>query len=466
MRTRIAEILRGEVPAPGEGRPVEVAGWVRSRRDSKGGFSFLDLADGSTVAGLQIVVDARLPNYASEVLHLGTGAAVAVRGRLVASQGRGQRVEVQAETVTVHGGCDPAAYPLQKQATSMEHLRGIPHLRARTRSVQAIMRVRAAASHAIHDFFRGRGFLYLHTPIITAADCEGAGEQFRVTTLPADDPPRGADGRVDATRDFFGRPAYLTVSGQLEGETYACAMGDIYTFGPTFRAEPSTTPRHLAEFWMVEPEMSFCDLAGDVALAIDFVRAVLRSVLDGCDAELELLERHQAPGLRAELARLAGADVARLTYAEAIAVLGRSGQRFDHPVGWGHDLQTEHERFLVERHCRGPVVITDYPQEIKAFYMRLNDDGRSVAAMDLLVPRMGELIGGSQREERLEVLLGRLRGAGLDPAAFGPYLDLRRFGSVPHAGFGLGFERLVCLLTGTANIRDVIPFPRTPGHCP
>jgi len=468
-RSRIAALLAGPAPAAGEERPVTVCGWVRSRRDSKAGISFIDLSDGSCLAGVQIVVPATLANYAEVVARVHTGASVRVSGRLVPSQGRNQTVEVQADAVSVLGDADPTTYPIQKQATSLEFLRTIPHLRARTRTFQAIMRVRSVLADAVHRFFQDRGFIWVHTPIITAGDCEGAGAQFRVTTLDPGKPPRlaagGDHGAIDWGQDFFARQAWLTVSGQLEGETYACGLGDVYTFGPTFRAENSNTPRHLAEFWMIEPEMAFCDLDGDRAVACDFVKATVAHALAHCAPELEFLEKQQAPGLCAGLEALAGAEFAHLTYTDAVAALEKSSKRFEFPVRWGVDLQAEHERWLVEEHCRRPVVLTNYPKEIKAFYMRLDDDGRTVSAMDVLVPRMGELIGGSQREERLNVLEERLRASGLDPAAYAPYLDLRRFGTVPHAGFGLGFERLVCLATGTQNIRDVIPYPRTPGNC-
>jgi len=466
MRRKIGELLAMDPPHEGEEVPVSFAGWVRSRRDSKAGLSFIDVGDGSSIAKMQVVADAALPNYTDEVLRCHIGCSIAVDGRLVASRGRGQAVEIQADAVRLVGECDPDDYPIQKQATSLEHLRTVPHLRGRTRTFQAIMRVRSELAFAVHDFFRERGFCYLHTPIVTASDCEGAGELFRVTALDPGDPPRGADGAVSWAEDFFAREAFLTVSGQLEGEAYACGMGDVYTFGPTFRAENSNTSRHLAEFWMIEPEVAFCDLDGDRELACDFVRAVVGRALERCDEELEFLEKQQVRGLRGSLEDLAGAEYRHLTYDDAVAILEKSGKKFEYPVAWGHDLQSEHEHFLTEKYCRGPVVVTDWPKDIKAFYMRLNDDARTVAAMDVLVPRMGELIGGSQREERHDVLVERMRSSGLDPARLAHYLDLRRFGTVPHAGFGLGFERLVCLVTGTANVRDVIPYPRTPGHCP
>ncbi len=461
QRTRIAQVLAA--PAPAAPTPITVCGWARSRRDSKAGISFVDLSDGSALAGLQIVVPATLTDYAELIKRIHTGTSLRVDGKLVASQGRGQTVEVQAEHVEIIGDCDPEKFPIQKQATSLEHLRALPHLRARTRTFQAIMRVRSALAQAVHRFFSGRGFTCVHTPIITGGDCEGAGKQFRVTTFDPAEAPRTADGAVDWAQDFFGREVHLTVSGQLEGETYACGMGDIYTFGPTFRAENSNTPRHLAEFWMIEPEMAFCDLDGDRAVACDFVRFTVAEAVRLCPTEIEFLEKQQSPGLRASLETLAGSDFAHLTYTDAIAALKKSGKKFEFPVEWGVDLQSEHERFLVEQVCRKPVVVTNYPKEIKAFYMRVDPDGRTVSAMDVLVPRMGELIGGSQREERHDVLVARMQEMHLDPARYAAYLDLRRFGTVPHAGFGLGFERLLVYVCGLSNIRDAIPYPRAPG---
>lgn len=466
QRTRIAAVLAAPAPATGETRPVTVCGWARSRRDSKAGVSFIDLSDGSSLTGLQIVVPAAMPGYEELIKRVHTGTSLRVDGDLVASQGRGQAVEVQAKQVQVYGDLDPEAYPIQKQATSLDFLRTIPHLRGRTRTFQAIMRVRSVLAHAVHRFFQERGFTYLHTPIISAEDCEGAGRQFRVSTFDPAKPPRTPEGAIDWAQDFFGKEVHLTVSGQLEGESYACGMGDIYTFGPTFRAENSNTPRHLSEFWMIEPEMAFCDLDGDRAVAVDFVRFTVAEALKLCPTELEFLEKQQSNGLRASLETLATSDFAHLTYTEAVAALQKSGKKFEFPTEWGVDLQAEHERFLVEVWCKKPVVVTNYPKGIKAFYMRVDEDGKTVSAMDVLVPRMGELIGGSQREERHDVLVARMREMGLDPARYAHYLDLRKYGTVPHAGFGLGFERLVCLVTGTANIRDVIPYPRVPGWCP
>ena len=437
---------------------IVVAGWVRTRRDSKGGFSFIEINDGSSFGSLQVIADARLENYDSEISRLTIGSAIAVEGKLVASQGSGQAVEVQAARITVLGACDPEAYPLQKKRMSFERLRELAHLRPRTNSFGAIARLRAELSFATHDFFRRRGFVYLHTPIITASDCEGAGEMFQVTTLDLDRTPRP----IDWAEDFFGRRANLTVSGQLEAETYACALGNVYTFGPTFRAENSNTRRHLAEFWMIEPEMAFADLGDDAQLAEDYLRHLFRHALSHCREDLEFFNARIDTSLLATLTALADSTFTRIAYTEAVRILGEAPVAFEFPVSWGVDLQSEHERYLTEQVFKGPVIVTDYPKEIKAFYMRLNDDGRTVAAMDVLLPTVGEIIGGSQREERLDVLTARIEAHGLKPEDYWWYLDLRRFGSVPHAGFGLGFERLVQFASGMQNIRDVIPFPRTP----
>ncbi len=452
-RTRIAAILAMPMPTVESGVRATVCGWIRSRRDSKAGVSFIDCNDGSSITGLQIVVPATMPGYDELLQRAQLGASIRAEGQVVPSQGRGQAVELQAERVEVLGEVDPELYPIQKQKMSLEHLRSIPHLRARTRTMQAVMRVRSYLALAMHRFFADRGFTYLHTPIITSGDCEGAGEQFRVTT-------HQTGSSATAAEDFFAREAFLTVSGQLEGETYACGMGEVYTFGPTFRAEHSNTSRHLAEFWMIEPEMPFCDLDEDVELACDFVSALIAGTVRDCADELAVLEK-QAPGLTGRLQKQLDAGYARVSYTEAIERLAKAGRA----VEWGRDPGTENERFLVEKMFRKPLVVTDFPAGIKAFYMRHNDDGRTVAAMDVLVPGMGELIGGSQREERLDVLEEHMRRSGLDPELYRPYLDLRRFGSVPHAGFGLGFERLLCLVTGMQNVRDVMPYPRTHGHC-
>lgn len=457
MRRRIRDVLAMQ-PGPD---PVLVRGWVRTRRDSKGGFSFLAVNDGSCLGSLQIVAGNELENYRSEILRLGAGCSIEAEGPIVASPGREQAVEMKADRIRVIGWADPALYPLQKKGHTFEFLREIAHLRPRTNTFGAVFRVRNVLSRAIHGFFQDRGFLYVHTPLVTASDCEGAGQLFRVTTLDLEALRRRPEP-VDFGEDFFGKSTYLTVSGQLEAEALACGLGDVYTFGPTFRAENSNTPRHLAEFWMVEPEMAFCDLEGDMEVAEAFLKHLLERALAECDEDLAFLEERVQKGLRKTLEEVVGTPFRRISYTEAVALLEKSEKPFSFPVRWGLDLQTEHERYLAETVFRGPVVLYDYPRQIKPFYMYLNDDGKTVRAMDVLVPRTGEIIGGSQREDRESVLLERMRETGLDPEAYGWYLDLRRFGTVPHAGFGLGFERLVQFVTGMANIRDVIPFPRTP----
>ncbi|HUT76844.1 MAG TPA: asparagine--tRNA ligase [Polyangia bacterium] len=434
-------------------------GWVRTARRGKG-VAFVELTDGTCAASLQVVVAEALPDFEA-IARASVGAALRVTGRLVESPAAGQRVELEAGTVEVVGPSGPD-YPLQKKRHGFEFLRTIAHLRPRAKTFGAVFRVRHALQMAIHRFFDDRGFVQVHTPIITASDAEGAGQMFRVTTLDADAPPR-AEGRVDFSRDFFGRATSLTVSGQLEAEIFACALGKVYTFGPTFRAENSNTSRHLAEFWMIEPEMAFCDLRGDMALAEDFVRGIVGEVLARCPEDIDFFDQWVEKGLRARLEKLAASRFEALTYTEAVATLEKSGKAFEYPVRWGADLQSEHERWLTEEHVGGPAFVIDYPREIKAFYMRVNDDERTVAAMDLLVPGVGEIIGGSQREERLEVLDVQLQRFGLEPEIYWWYRDLRRFGSVPHAGFGLGFERMLMYVTGMQNIRDVIPFARTPG---
>lgn len=454
----IAEILH-RAPL---GTTLVVRGWVRTRRDAKG-LSFVLLSDGSCLEGLQVVAEASLDNYESDVLKLTTGSSIEVEGRLVESQGKGQARELRAESLRTYCVAPPD-YPLQKKRHSMEFLREIAHLRPRTNALGAVARIRSFVSFAIHRFFQDRGFVYVHTPIITASDCEGAGEMFKVTALDMADPPRTGDGKVDYAADFFSTPAYLTVSGQLEAESYACALSRVYTFGPTFRAENSNTARHLAEFWMVEPEMAFCEPAEDMDLAEAFVRFLVSEVLEKCDNDLDVFDRHVAPGLRDRLRGIADAEFERISYTDAAALLARHNDRFTYPITWGSDLQSEHEKFLTEEAFGKPVIVHDYPREIKAFYMRLNDDGKTVGAMDLLVPGIGELVGGSAREDREDVLRRRIREAGLDENAYRWYLELRRFGGVPHAGFGLGLERLMLLLTGMKNIRDVIPFPRHPGN--
>jgi asparaginyl-tRNA synthetase len=444
------------------GKSVTVHGWVKTRRDSKG-IHFAQINDGSAFADLQVVIDQGV--IAEDVLrHVTTGACVRVTGELVASPAAGQKVELKATEIAVYGAADPASYPLQKKGHTMEYLREIAHLRTRSNTFGAVFRVRNALSFAIHQFFHERGFVYVHTPIVTTSDAEGAGAMFGVTTLDLKNAPKKPDGGVDFTRDFFGKPAYLTVSGQLEGEIFALSFTNVYTFGPTFRAENSNTPRHLAEFWMVEPEMAFCDLEGNMQLAEEFLKYVIRYVLDHCQSDLDFFNKRIDDTVLATLEHVATSPFEHITYTEAVRLLESSGKAFEFPVHFGADLQSEHERYLTEEKFKRPVIVTDYPKEIKAFYMRANDDGKTVRAMDVLVPRIGEIIGGSQREERLDVLLERIRAAGLPEAPYWWYLELRRFGSAPHAGFGLGLERMLMYLTGMKNIRDVIPFPRTPGN--
>ncbi len=458
-RVRIAELFSTEKTD----QNITVMGWVRTRRDSKGGFSFIEVNDGSCLANLQVIADDKLPNYKEEVLKLQTGCSVKIKGTVISSQGKGQKVELRAEEIRVMGWADPDSYPLQKKRHSFEFLRTIAHLRPRTNTFGAIARVRNAMSVAIHRFFQERGFLYIHTPIITGSDCEGAGAMFKVTTLDLEDVPK-KEGRVDFEKDFFGSPSHLTVSGQLEAEIYALAMGDVYTFGPTFRAENSNTTRHLSEFWMVEPEMAFCDLDGDIELAVEFIKYIFRHVLENCKEDMELFNHFIDATVIETLEKIISQDFKVLTYTEGIDILSKSGEDFEYPVTWGSDLQSEHERYLCEKAFKRPIVMIDYPKEIKAFYMKLNEDGKTVRAMDLLVPKIGEIIGGSQREDDYDTLLARIKEAGLNPDDYWWYLELRRFGSVPHAGFGLGFERLIQFVTGMNNIRDVIPFPRTPGN--
>lgn len=446
------------------GKNVTVRGWVRTRRDSKGGFSFVEVNDGSCLANLQIVADAKLPNYEAEIKQLSAGCSITVHGELKASGGKEQATEVHAVEVIVHGWADPEAYPLQKKRHSFEKLREWAHLRPRTNTFGAIARVRNRICKSTHDFFQEEGFLYLHTPIITASDCEGAGAMFRVTTIDPAQPPRNDKGDVDYQQDFFQRPAYLTVSGQLEGEIYATALGKIYTFGPTFRAENSNTTRHLAEFWMVEPEAAFFELADNMDLAERFLKRICRDVLADCREDLQLFAEHVDKSVLDRLQHIVDRNFRRLSYTEAVEILKSSGKTFEFPVEWGHDLQAEHERYLTEEKFNEPVILFDYPAAIKPFYMRVNDDGKTVRAMDVLVPGVGEIIGGSQREERLEVLEARMRAQHLNLDDYWWYRDLRRFGTVPHSGFGLGLERMVQFVTGMTNIRDVIPFPRTPGN--
>ena len=454
-RIRIEDILERE-SAGGE---VLVQGWVKTKRSSKA-VSFIQVNDGSTIHDLQVVVDQALPNQA-EVESLSTGSSISVTGTVVDSPGKGQKYEVHARELEVLGYADPETYPLQKKRHTLEFLREIAHLRPRTNTFGAMARVRNAMAFAIHSFFQSRGFIYLQAPIITASDAEGAGSMFRVTTLDLEKLPT-TDGRVSHDEDFFGKPAFLTVSGQLEAETFALALSDVYTFGPTFRAENSNTARHLAEFWMVEPEIAFCDLDGLADLSEEFLKYIFAYVLENCPDDMAFFNRWYDSNAISTLEGIVNSSFERLTYTEAVDILKRSGESFEYPVEWGHDLQSEHERYLTERRIQRPVIVSDYPKEIKAFYMRLNDDGRTVRALDVLVPRIGEIIGGSQREERHDVLLTRLAEVGLDEGGYWWYLDLRRYGTVPHAGFGLGFERTVQFATGMQNIRDVIPFPRTP----
>ena len=457
QRTRIKDLLSLETLPASD--PLVVKGWVKTVRSS-GAVSFVQINDGSTFADLQIVVDPNCPDHALAD-RLSTGCSVSVVGVLQESLGRGQRYEILAHSIEQLGGADPEEYPLQKKRHTLEFLRELAHLRPRTNTFGAMARVRNAMAFGIHQFFQQRGFLYVQTPIITASDAEGAGAMFRVTTLDVNDPPT-AGGSVDDSQDFFGRPAFLTVSGQLEAEIFAQSMTDVYTFGPTFRAENSNTSRHLAEFWMVEPEVAFCDLDGLAQLAEDFIRDILAHALESCPDDLAFFNRFYDKELIATLEGIVASDFERMTYTEAVDTLKSSGESFEYPVEWGLDLQSEHERYLTEKKVGRPVIVTDYPSSIKAFYMRLSDDGRTVRAMDVLVPRIGEIIGGSQREERLDVLQSRMAEAGLDEAPYWWYLDLRRYGTSPHAGFGLGFERTVQFATGMQNIRDVIAFPRTP----
>lgn len=445
------------------GKLAVVQGWVRTRRDSKGGFSFLEVNDGSSQANLQVVAEGTLPNYESEVKKLGAGCSVTIEGEIKPSGGKGQVTELLAKSIEVHGWADPEEYPLQKKQHTLEKLREWAHLRPRTNTFGAITRLRNCVSYSVHQFFQEEGFLYIHTPIITASDCEGAGAMFRVTTLDLEKLPK-KEGKVDASQDFFEKPAYLTVSGQLEGEIFACALGKIYTFGPTFRAENSNTSRHLAEFWMVEPEVAFNRLTDNMDLAERFLKRLFRDALTRCADELAFFNEHYDKTTIATLEKIVNSEFRRLTYTEAVEILLASGEKFEYPVEWGIDLQSEHERYLTEKKFDGPVILCDYPRTLKPFYMKCNDDGKTVRAMDVLVPKVGEIIGGSEREDDLETLTKRMGEQHLRPEDYWWYLELRKFGTVPHAGFGLGLERAVQFISGMANIRDVIPFPRTPGN--
>jgi asparaginyl-tRNA synthetase len=449
MTSRIKEIFQTGQPD----QSVTVQGWVRTKRELKE-FTFLEVNDGSSLANLQVILEPTLPDYENVLKAISTGAAIAVSGNLVPSPGKGQNIELKAAEITLYGDC-PADYPLQKKRHSFEFLRTIAHLRARTNTLGAVMRVRNACATAIHSFFQEKGFIWVHTPIITANDCEGAGELFTVTSLDLKKPANFAE-------DFFGKRAYLTVSGQLQAEVMAMALSNVYTFGPTFRAENSNTSRHLAEFWMVEPEMAFCDLEGDQDLAEAFLKYIFKFVLENCPEDLQFFNERIDKTVLSTAENIVNSEFGRITYSEAIELLEKADRQFEFPVEWGVDLQSEHERYLAEELFKKPVIVTNYPKTIKAFYMRLDDNNKTVSAMDILAPKIGEIIGGSQREERLDVLIQRMQEQGMNPDDLWWYLDLRRYGSVPHAGFGLGFERLVQFMTGMTNIRDVIPFPRTP----
>lgn len=450
--------LRDAEPGPAV---VTAEGWVRTRRDSKT-VSFIEVNDGTCLKGLQVVADH--DKFDSNLLNrIATGSSVVCKGILVPSQGGNQKVEMQAQSIEILGEA-PESYPLQKKRHTLEYLREIAHLRPRTNTIGAVARVRSTMAYAVHRFFQENGFYYVNTPLITASDAEGAGQMFQVTTMDMANPPRLEDGSIDWSKDFFGKKTNLTVSGQLEGETYATALRNIYTFGPTFRAENSNTKRHLAEFWMIEPEMSFCNLDGDIDIAEAFLKYVFKYTLENCDEDMDFFSKFVQEGVKDTIAHVVNSPFARMTYTEAVKELEKAADRFDFKPYWGCDLQTEHERFLTEEVCKRPVAVTDYPREIKSFYMKLNDDGKTVKAVDILAPRLGEIIGGSERENRLDVLLARMNELGLKEKDYWWYLDLRRYGSVPHAGFGLGFERAVQYVTGMQNIRDVIPYPRAVGQ--
>lgn len=458
----IKECLEGHA---GVDKTVTVRGWVKTRRDSKVGLSFISLHDGSCFAPIQIVATDQLYNYQNDVVKLSAGCAISATGKLVASQGKGQAFEIQAEDIKVVGWVEnPDTYPIQAKRHTLEFLREVAHLRPRTNTIGAVTRIRHCLSQAIHRFFDERGYFWVHTPIITASDCEGAGELFRVSTLDLLNPPKNPQGQIDFNKDFFGRETFLTVSGQLNAEAYCLAMSKVYTFGPTFRAENSHTSRHLAEFWMVEPELAFASLNDICDLSQALLRHLCKTVLDQCDDDMQFFNQYVSEGCIERLEHVANSDFEIITYTDAITALQKANCKFEFPVSWGLDLQSEHERYLAETLFKKPVILTDYPEQIKGFYMRLNEDGKTVAAMDVLAPGIGEIIGGSQREERLDRLDQRMDAAGLNKEHYQWYRDLRRYGTVPHAGFGLGFERLVSYVTGVGNVRDVIPFPRTPGH--
>jgi len=454
-------IIADLIPSSDLGSEVTVMGWVRTKRDSKGGFSFLEVNDGSTIKNIQVIADNQLPNYDQEIVRLTAGCSVMVKGTLLSSPGKGQTVEIQATEIRVTGWADPEGYPLQKKRHSFEYLRTIAHLRPRTNTFGAVARIRNAMSYSIHRFFQERGFFYVHTPIITGSNCEGAGQMFQVTTLDLESLALN-NGKVDFSEDFFGKPAGLTVSGQLEAEIYALSLGKVYTFAPTFRAENSNTYRHLAEFWMVEPEMAFCDLEENMALAEDLIKDTLVYILEHCEDDLDFFNRFVKTDLLTSLQDALNSGFEHLTYTDAIEILSKADKKFEFRPAWGTDIQSEHERYLCEEVFHKPVVVIDYPKEIKPFYMKVNPDGKTVKAMDVLLPRIGEIIGGSQREDDYEVLLSRIKEMNLDPDEYWWYLDLRRYGTVVHSGFGFGFERFMQFVTGLTNIRDVIPFPRTP----
>jgi len=460
MTVRISEVFAGSYPI---GSTISVQGWVRTRRDSKAGLSFVNIHDGSCFDPLQVIAPNTLGNYAKDVQRLSSGCSVKVEGILKASEGKGQTVELEATSVTVVGWVeDPETYPMQPKRHSMEFLRSVAHLRPRTNLIGAVTRVRHALSQAVHRFFDARGFYWIHTPIITGADCEGAGEQFRVSTLDLANLPMTDTGDVDFSKDYFGRETHLTVSGQLNVESYCLSMSNVYTFGPTFRSENSNTRRHLSEFWMIEPEIAFADLDDDATLAEDFLKYIFSALLEERADDMAFFEKRVDKACISRLRAVIDSDFARLEYTDAIRILESAPVSFEYPVSWGIDLQAEHERYLSEVHVKGPVAVINYPKDIKAFYMRMNDDGKTVAAMDVLAPGIGEIIGGSQREERLDVLDARMTECGLDPAEYWWYRDLRKYGTVPHAGFGLGFERAIQYATGVENIRDVIAYPRSP----
>jgi len=464
MRTKIKEIKHRDDQGVGlVAQELTLKGWVRTVRRQKT-FTFIEINDGSTVSNFQVVASNDIPNYESIIAELSTGAAVAVKGTIFESPGKNQVVEIHATDIVVVGTCSSEDYPLQKKRHSFEFLRTIAHLRPRTNTLGAVARVRNALAYATHKYFQGKGFCYLNSPIITASDCEGAGEMFQVTTLDINNTPRNDNGGVDYSKDFFDKPSFLTVSGQLNAEIYASALSDVYTFGPTFRAENSNTSRHLAEFWMVEPEMSFADINDDMDCAEEYMQYVLKDLLDCCKEDMEFFDKFIDKGVIERVYSVANTPFERVSYTKAINLLEKSGQNFEYKVSWGVDIHSEHERYLAETVFKKPVILYDYPKDIKAFYMRGNDDGKTVAAIDVLVPKLGEIIGGSQREERLDVLELKIEKMGLKKEDYWWYLDLRRYGSVPHSGFGLGFERLVQFATGMDNIRDVIPFPRYPGN--